>query len=183
MSHESHYIGDNILVDKIRNDDKEAFKSLYDHYSRKLYYFSIRCKLSSYDSEELVQSVFINLWERRKFLNDTMEIKSYIYKSAVNYIYNFLKKNAIRNRYIESEISDSKTYSDITYEQVIVRDLEKSIFSIIDTLPLQQQQVIRLSRIEYMSHEEIAEKLDISLRTVENHVYRALKTIKKKLGE
>jgi RNA polymerase sigma-70 factor (ECF subfamily) len=183
MSHESHYIGDNILVGKIRNDDKEAFKSLYDHYNKRLYYFSIRCKLNNYESEELVQSVFINLWERRKFLDENMEIKSYIYKSAVNYIYNFLRKNAIRNRYIESEISESKNYSDITYEQVFVKDLEKSIYSIIDSLPLQQQQVIRLSRLEFMSHEEIAVKLNITLRTVENHIYRALKTIRKKLGE
>jgi RNA polymerase sigma-70 factor (ECF subfamily) len=112
-----------------------------------------------------------------------MEIKSYIYKSAVNYIYNFLRKNTIRTRYIESEINEGKTYSDITYEQVIVKDLENSIYSIIDTLPLQQQQVIRLSRIEYLSHEEIAEKLNISLRTVENHIYRALKTIKKRLED
>lgn len=183
MSQESHYIGDNILVGKIRNDDKEAFKSLYDHYSRRLYYFSIRCKLNNYESEELVQSVFINLWERRKFLDEKMEIKSYIYKSAVNYAYNSLRKTAIRNRYIESAISENKTYSDITYEQVYVNDLENSIYTIIDSLPLQQQQVIRLSRIEYLSHEEIAEKLNISLRTVENHIYRALKTIKKKLGE
>lgn len=183
MSHEKDNITDNLLVAKIRNNDKEAFKALYIRYCKKLYYFSIRCKLSNYDSEELVQSVFINIWDRRNFLDETFNIKSYIYKSAVNYIYNCLRRNAIRNRYIESEMTEKSAASDITYEQVFLWDLEKSLVAIIDSLPSQQKQVIRLSRIEGLSHEEIAEKLNISIRTVENHIYRALNTIKKKLGE
>lgn len=183
MSSEINYIADYLLVRRIRNDDKEAFKLLYNRYCKRLYYFSIRCKLNKYDSEELVQSVFISVWERRKFLDDSLEIKSYIYKSATNFIYNSLRKRSIRKRYIESEEHQDEAYSDSTYDQIFLMDLETSISSIIDGLPAMQQQVMKLSRLEYLSHEEIAEKLSISLRTVENHVYRALRTIKQKLAE
>jgi len=172
---------DNMLVIRIRNDSKDAFKLLYDRYSKKLYYFSLRYLGDNEEAEELVQSVFINIWEHRGSLDETMSVKSYIYRSAVNYIYNYLKKEAIRAKFIETELQTGEFQSNQTYDQIFFHDLEKSINSIIETLPLQQQKIFRLSRFEGLSHEKIAENLDLSVRTVENQVYRALKIIKSKL--
>lgn len=172
---------DNLLVIRIRSDSKDAFKLLYIRYSKKLYYFSLRYLGNNEEAEELVQSVFINIWEHRKSLDETMSVKNYIYRSAVNYIYNYLKKKAIRARFVESELQKGELQSNNTYDQIIFHDLERSIKLIVETLPSQQQKIFQLSRFEGLSHEEIAKDLDLSVRTVENQIYRALKIIKSKL--
>jgi RNA polymerase sigma-70 factor (family 1) len=174
-------VSDNLLVISIRDDNKDAFKSLYDRYSKKLYYFSLRYFYSKEEAEELVQSVFKSIWEHRKSLDPAMLVKNYIYRSAVNFIYNYLKKKAIRARFIETEMQKGEPHSNHTYDQVFFHDLERAINSIVETLPTQQQKVFQLSRFEGLSHKEIAKKLDLSVRTVENNIYRALKIIKENL--
>jgi len=180
MDNELNY-SDNLLVIRIRNDSTNAFKLLYDRYNEKLYYFSLRYLGDKEEAKELVQSVFINIWEHRESLDATMSVKNYIYRSAVNYIYNYLKKKAIRTRYVEAELQKGELQANQTYDQIFFHDLEKSISSIVETLPQQQQKIFQLSRFEYLSHEEIAKNLDLSVRTVENQIYRALKIIKSKL--
>jgi RNA polymerase sigma-70 factor (ECF subfamily) len=128
----------------------------------------------------LVQSVFICVWENRESLNPCYSVKSYIYKAAVNYIYNYLKKRAICSRFIESEIKKGEIHSD-PYDQVFFHDLERSISTAVDTLPPQQQKIFQLSRFDGLTHKEIAKKMDLSVRTVENQMYRALKIIKNNL--
>jgi RNA polymerase sigma-70 factor (ECF subfamily) len=172
---------DNMLVIRIRNDSKDAFKLLYNRYNKKLYYFSLRYLGDNEEAEELVQSVYINIWEHRKSLDETMSVKNYIYRSAVNYIYNYLKKKAIRARFVETELQKGELQSNQTYDQIFFHDLESSISSIVETLPPQQQKIFQLSRLEGLSHEEIAKNLDLSVRTVENQIYRALKIIKSKV--
>ncbi len=172
---------DYLLILSIRDDSKDAFRSLYDRYSKKLYYFSLRYLCNQNEAEELVQSVFINIWEHRKTLDGNMPVKNYIYRSAVNYIYNYLKKKAIQARYLESETQKGEVHSDQTYNEVIFHDLEQSIKSIVERLPLQQKNIFQLSRYEGLTHEEIAKQLNLSVRTVENHIYRALKIIKANL--
>jgi RNA polymerase sigma-70 factor, ECF subfamily len=178
MISELDNISDNILVTRIRQNDKGAFKILYDRYSRKIYFFSLNHINNTSDVEELVQSVFINVWECRESLDPDNSIKSYIYKAAVNYIINHLRKKTIRARYIKTEFENGEKYSDITYEQVFFHDLEKSIDTIVGNLPLQQQKIFRLNRYEGLTHEEIAKQLDLSVRTVENQIYRSTKIIK-----
>ena len=176
-------ISDNILAARIRQNDKAAFKSLYDRYSRKIYFFSLKHLNNTSEVEELVQSVFINVWENRGSLDPDNSIKSYLYKAAVNYIINYLRKKTIRARYIESELNKGEKSSDVTYEHIFFQDLERSIDSIVGTLPSQQQKIFSLNRSEGLTHEEIARKLGISVRTVENQMYRSIRLIRTILKE
>jgi len=178
MINENDNISDNLLVTRIQHNDKDAFKSLYNRYSKKIYFFSLKYLGNNVEAEELVQSVFINVWENRESLDATNSVKNYIYKAAVNYIYNYLRKKTIRARFIESETNKGEIHSNLTYEQVFFHDLERSIDSIVETLPSQQQRIFQLSRYEGLTQKEIAKKLDLSVRTVENQIYRALKIIK-----
>jgi RNA polymerase sigma-70 factor (ECF subfamily) len=174
-------INDEVLASLIRQNDKEAFKLLYNRYSKKIYFFSLRYLCNDIEAEELVQSVFINIWEYRESLDPASSVKSYIYKSAVNYIYNYLKKKAIRARFIESEFNKGEIHSNHTYEQVFFHDLERSVNNIVENLPSQQQKIFHLSRYEGLTTKEIAKKLFLSERTVENQIYRSLKIIKNTL--
>ena len=162
---------DNVLVSRIRNDSREAFKLLYNRYNKKIHYFSLR------------YLGFISIWEHRKSLDERMSVKSYIYRSSVNYIYNYLKKKAIRARFIETELQKDEVLSNQTLDQVLLHDLEKSINSIIEKLPPQQKKIFRLSRLDGLSHEKIAQQLDLSVRTVENQIHRALSIIRSKLKD
>jgi RNA polymerase sigma-70 factor (family 1) len=169
---------DDFLVIKIREDNEEAFRSLYNRYSKRVFFFSLRLLGSKEDAEELIQSVFINIWENRRALDPGKPVKSYIFRSAVNYITNHLKKKAIRNRYNESVLHKGETQTNHTYEQVFLHDLERSIATIVEALPPQQQTIFRLSHYEGLTHRDIATKLDLSERTVENHLYRVQKVLK-----
>ncbi len=183
MLREIDNVDDNLLVTRIRQDNKDAFKSLYERYSKKIYFFSLKYIGNNVEVEELVQSVFINVWENRQSLDAGNSVKSYIYKAAVNYIYNYLKKKSIHARFIESQTDKDEIHSNLTYEQVFFHDLERSINTIVETLPAQQQKIFRLNRDAGLTHLEIASKLDLSVRTVENQMYRALKTIRTILKE
>jgi RNA polymerase sigma-70 factor (family 1) len=174
---------DNLLVIRIRDDSRDAFKLLYDRYNKKIYYFALKYLRNAEEAEELVQSVFISIWEHRKSLDERMAVKSYIYRSAVNYIYNYLKKKAIRTRFIEEELQKDELLSNQTWDQVLLHDLEKSINLIVESLPPQQQKIFRMSRYDGLSHEKIAKDLDISVRTVENQIHRSLSIIKTRLKE
>lgn len=171
-------LSDNLLVTKIRQNDKDAFKSLYDRYSRKIYFFSLKYISDTSEVEDLVQSVFINVWQSRKSLDPDNSVKSYIYKAAVNYIFNYLKRKKIQNRFIESQILKGEIQSNLTYEQVFFDDLERSINIVVESLPSQQQKIFQLNRTEGLSEQEIARRLGLSVRTVENQTYRALKKVK-----
>ncbi len=183
MINEIDNISDNLLVTRIQHNDKDAFKSLYNRYSKKIYFFSLKYLSDNIEAEELVQSVFINVWENRESLDATLSVKGYIYKAAVNYIYNYLRKKTIHARFIESEIQKGEIHSDLTYEKVVLHDLERTINSIVETFPSRQQKIFQLSRYEGLTHQEIAKKLDLSVRTVENQIYRALKMIRTILKE
>lgn len=178
MLDEHKNIADNQLVTRVRLNDKNAFKVLYDRYSKKIYFFSLKYIRNTVEAEELVQSVFINVWENRRSLDPDNSVKSYIYKSAINYIFNYLKKKKIQNRFIESQMHQDENQSENLYEEVFFHDLEKSIETVVVTLPSQQQRIFRMSRYDGLSYQEIAAKLELSLRTVENQMYRALKTLK-----
>jgi RNA polymerase sigma-70 factor (ECF subfamily) len=183
MINKTNNIDDNLLVTRIRQNNKDAFRLLYNRYSKKIYFFSLKYLGNNVEVEELVQSVFINVWENRESLDPTNSVKSYIYKSAVNYIYNYLKKRTIHARYIEFQMQRGEILSNHTDEQVLFNDLERSLNSVIGTLPSQQQKIFRLNHYEGLTHKEIAIKLDISVRTVENQLYRAQKTIRTILKE
>ena len=178
MINKFNSIPDDLLVDEIKENNEEAFKSLYDRYSRKIYYFSLRYLGSKEETEELLQSIFMNIWQHRRSLDSTLPVKDYIYRSAVNYITNYLKKKAVRTRFNESEIHKDEIHSNHTYDQIFLHDLESSINAIVKTLPSQQQKIFRYSRYAGLTHKEIASKLGLSVRTIENQMYRVLKVLR-----
>jgi RNA polymerase sigma-70 factor (ECF subfamily) len=171
-------VGDSFLSSGIRNDNMDCFEVLYKRYKSKLYFFSLKFLKDTEEAEDLVQTVFINLWEHRKSLDDSLSVKSYIYKSAVNAIYNRLKRKALLKRFIQNELKEPVLSCNPTYDKIFYDDLDRSIESVLDNMPLKQKMIFNLSRNEGLSHKEISDKLNLSVRTVENQIYRTIKRIK-----
>lgn len=178
---DSNTHSDYILAVRIKNDDLDAFETLFNRYKKRLYFFSLRYLSDHAEAEDVVQTVFISLWEHRKSLDESRSVKSYIYKSAVNLIYNFLKKEAIRRKYLDSELRNFEKSANQTYDKIFSDDLEKRINIILSSLPPQQHKIFTMSRTDGYSIETISKNLGVSVRTVENQIYRASKLIKESL--
>lgn len=170
-----------MLASRIKTGDKAAFRQFYNLYSKQIYGFALSYLKSKSEAEEIIQTVFVKIWETRNDIREGTSLKSYLYKITVNHIYNYLKYKKVRSSSAnELRSSDS---DNSTLEKIYYNNLEENIQLLIEQLPEQRKVIFKLSRLEGLSHEEIARRLQISVRTVESQVYKALKFLKENLKE
>lgn len=174
---------DAVLTRRLKENDKSAFELIFNNFSRKLYCYALGYVHSEAEAEEIIQNVFISLWENRDMLNEAFPLQNYLYKVTINHIYNYFKHQSVRRNYLESVILDGSE-ADLEVEQsILANDLEETVNRFVGDLPLRQQVIYRLSRMEGLCHAEIAQRMGLSIRAVENYIYRTLKYIREKLKE
>ncbi|HLO61224.1 MAG TPA: RNA polymerase sigma-70 factor [Bacteroidales bacterium] len=174
---------DETLIRRLQESDKEAFELVFNQFKEKLYYFAFGYLHSSSESEEIIQNVFVALWENRDLLNDAYPIRHYLYRITVNHIYNFFKHQSVKQRYAEHLVFEQSIEDDYDEQLLMANDLEEIVDTLVEELPVRQQLIYRLSRKEGLCHAEIADQLGLSIRSVENQIYRALKYIREKLRQ
>ncbi len=128
-------------------------------------------------AEEMVQDIFIKIWERREQLTDIENMDAYLFTILYNQVYKHYKKRALDRKLLKL-IAESPHFHNITEETLLLREKEKLINEAVAKLPSQQQKVFRLSKQEGLSREQIAEKLGISPHTVRNHLADATRFIR-----
>lgn len=170
-----------LLASGIKNGNTDAFRQFYEMYSRKIYCFSFSYLKSRSEAEEVVQAVFVKIWENRNSIDLSLSLQSYMYKITTNHIYNLFKNKNIHLK-VSSESSFHETTDNSTQEQIYYNNLEENIHGLIEQLPEQRKVIFKLSRFHGLSHEEIASKLNLSVRTVESQIYKSLKYLKKNLN-
>jgi RNA polymerase sigma-70 factor (ECF subfamily) len=132
----------------------------------------------SFDAEEIVQDVFLKLWEKRDEVDELKSFKSYLYRITVNRIFNELKHRVVKRKY-DQHLLNIDLVNDQTPESAIqFQELNKKLEQLLSKLPEQQRNIFILSRWQGLSNAEIALNLSLSSRTVENQIYRAGKFIK-----
>lgn len=171
------------LIVKLKTGDKSAFEEIFNLYKAKLYFFSLSYLHSKTEAEDVVQKVFIGLWEHREKLNESLPVKGYLYKATINHIYNYFKHQSIRRKHMEQTIIHQIDGDDSAQKTIDYNELTKSIDNLIARLPQKQQEIFKLSRWEGLSHHQISQQLGLSVRSVENHIYRILKYIKENIKE
>ncbi|MFA8341364.1 MAG: RNA polymerase sigma factor [Rhodothermaceae bacterium] len=163
------------IVKRIKNSDREAFKVLYDEFANRIYKFLCRKLNNSEEAADLVQEVFVKVWNNREKLDSSQSIKSYLFTSANNIAIDFFRKKKL-------EVADVEDYENrCIYEFEQDFDIPDHIKKAVDQLPVMQKNVFYLSRFEGLKHEEISQLLKISKRTVENHMWRALSKLRENL--
>jgi RNA polymerase sigma-70 factor (ECF subfamily) len=172
-------ISDNDLAHRIKRDEKDAFRELFERYAPKIYRFSISYLKNENDSEELVQNVFFKIWEKRGLLDTSQNVKAFIFKIAVNSIYDFIRRKNIEHAFEDYARLNYTANENYTWHSVIFEDMKQNLQHLVSQLPEQQQKIFQLSKLEGLTNDEIAQKLNLSKRTVENHLYRALSFLKK----
>ena len=173
---------DEELMHEIKAGNMLAFDELYRKYIRRLYRFSYSILKSREEAENIVQNVFLNLWQNRVKTEKISSVKYYVFTIAYNSAISIIRKKARESQFIEYV----KTLQDMKEEPVDLqfeyKELDERVSAIINSLPVRQKEVYQLHRIEGLKYAEISERLNISINTIENHMSRALKTIREKLG-
>ena len=177
---ESKFIDENAIRQLIAGDES-VFTMVYELYSEKVYWLAYRFLKDKEQSEEIVQETFINFWLGRERLDPGGDLWLYLYVISKRLSLNALRKIGRSSVLIDKLLLQITELRNTTEEDIVTHDLEQYIEKAIDKLPHQQQVVFKLSRIEGLSHKEIADQLQISPNTVKNHMVEALKTLKKHL--
>lgn len=160
------------------HDDEAAFSELYVRYKDKLYYFCLHLLKSKEEANDIVQEIFIRIWESRSFINPDLSFSSFLYTMARNRIMNYFRDMDIDIKVKEIIASQKITTEETAESQIIYTEYQEILRTAIEQLPTQRQKIFNMSRIENMSHKEIAAELNISVNTVQEHISEALKFIK-----
>ncbi|MDR0430624.1 MAG: RNA polymerase sigma-70 factor [Tannerellaceae bacterium] len=178
LTHEG-YIDDVFLLKLIRQGDKQAFKYLFDLYFVPLCRF-VRIYIGEKQvAEEITLDLFVAIWERKENIEIKISWKSYLFQSAKNRSLNYLRDH---ERFVS--ISDWSLHDRAEVDNTVeIKELELLIQEAICALPGRVQEIFKKSRMEYLTNKEISEELNISVKNVEAHITKAIKLIKKYLGD
>ena len=167
---------DAVLIQLLETGDENAFQEIYKRYWYKLYAVARRKVEAQEDAEEIVQDIFVDLWERRIRLNIN-ELDRYLF-SAVKYkVLNYIKSRIVRQTYRDT-VSLKIDADSNTEEELALQDLSQAITNGIENLPPKTQEIFRLNRLEGLSVREISDLLHIPERTVEYHVTQSLRSMR-----
>jgi RNA polymerase sigma-70 factor (family 1) len=174
---------DNGLIAQLRNGNKEAFKILFEKYSIRLYQFSLKYLREKEDAEDLLNEVFLKIWENRNSLKTNTSFQSYLFTIAYNNIRQRFLKKSREEKYIrifadENLVDSSKGEDQIDYMQIVLE-----INRIIDLLPSRRKEIFDLSYKGELKNHEIADKLGLSEQFVKNQLSVARKFIISKIKE
>ena len=170
------------LLKLLKNGDMSAFDIIYKKYSRRLYGFIFRYVKQTVDTEEIVQEVFIKIWQSRDKINIYSSFEAFLFTMAHNATVNLLKKRATEQKYVE-HVKSLQNINEV-YElsdEIHYKELKHKFQGLLNELSPRQKEIFLLSREEGLSHKEIAERLGISSNTVKNHLVTTLSFLKNKL--
>lgn len=171
------------IVGAIRAGNERIFEETFRKYYQSLCNYANSILKEMDEAEEVVQNLFLSVWEKRSELEISISLKSYLYRAVHNHCLNRIKHLKVREEYQQYAVN----FYDASYESVsqtvMKNELETKIEEAIRKLPEQCRLIFRMSRFEELKYHEIAEQLDISPKTVENQIGKALKILRVELAE
>jgi RNA polymerase sigma-70 factor (family 1) len=174
-------IDDQELTRLLGRGSKDAFHLLYMRYGLKIRRFAKTYLKQEQDTEELVQDVFLKLWNKKEVLDSSGNLKAFIYKTAVNSIYDFIRRKNIEQAF-RDYTKEGSAVSDQTWDEVVFNDMLFHVNRLIEKMPEQRRKIFMMSKEEGLTNDEIADVLRLSKRTVENQLYRATSFLKKNMS-
>lgn len=167
----------------IQSGQTPAFEMLFKTYYKPLCRYANTYLKDPDGAEEIVQGAFIGLWEKRKVITIETSLKSYLYRAVRNSCLNELKHEQVKQRHLASESLKEEAKSEPADHLAIHVELEEKIHAAIQTLPEQCRLIFTMSRFEELKYQEIADQLNLSVKTVENQMGKALKLMRIQLKE
>ena len=169
------------LVRRIKRSDTEAFRELFEIYQRDIFNF-LHFKLGNIEAaEDLLQDVFIKIWERRCQLRENTSIKSFLFTIARPAALNHLRHNQIVLKF-QVEQTNKVSAEQAEYLEFERIEIQNILMRAITNLPEKSRVAFMMNRFEELTYHEIADRLNISVKTVESHMGRALRLLRESLG-
>lgn len=165
----------NHSLENTYNTKEKEFKRLFEAYSDRLFHYAFTILRDTGEAEDIVQAVFMNVWEKHPNLENIHTIKSYLYKSVYNLSMNRLDQLKVRLRYQKEQSHQSAIYE---LPNAFDHELHQYLTKAIDQLPPRCREIFVLSRYDGLRYAEIAAQLQISVNTVENQMSKALKILR-----
>ncbi len=175
-----------ILIRSVREGSKNAFQNIFERYYEPLLSFAYRYLKNNADAEGVVQDVFLWIWENRESWSVDCSLKSYLFKSVKNQCLDYIRHDKTKNKYIReysleySEPEISFTDKDSRFDD---ENFEQIVKSTIEELPERAKLIYKMNRLEGLTYIEIAEVLEISPKTVESQISRALNILRIRLSK
>lgn len=177
-----HSYTDSELAALLKQGDQLAYTELFERYKGILYGHAYRLLEDHDEAEDIIQDVFLTLWQKRADLNISVSFSSYLYITVRNRIFKLFARKKIAARYTESLQKFIDKDHNQTDEKLLERELAGIIEREVEALPEKMREVFLLSREGTRSYKEIGQQLDISEKTVRNQVYNALQLLKVKIN-
>ena len=168
------------LLLAIKNGDHTAFKTFFEKHHNYLYHFLLKRGVSEQQAEDLVQQAFVMIWEKRGEIDVKKSLRSYLFRIAYTRMLNVFRDSSKFDEAAEFNHTEGSLGSDTSIE---TKELGEAIESAINSMPEKRQNVFRLCFIQEFTYKEAAEVLDVSVKTIENHMGLALKELRGKLGQ
>ncbi|NLR94495.1 MULTISPECIES: RNA polymerase sigma-70 factor [Flammeovirga] len=169
------------LIDLVKGGDRLAWEYITKEYYQAILNF-INSMVHDWETaEELVQDIFVNFWTKRENLNINLSLKAYLYRAARNHTLNFIKRRNFEREYQRGVAERMEVSKNETEDAYHFSELEKRLTSAIEELPEKMREIFKMSRFEDLTYKEIAEALDIPVRTVHYQIGLALKQLREKL--
>ncbi len=170
------------VLELLKKGDVLAFDTIYQKYCRRLFGFVLKYVKQKDDAEEIVQEVFVKIWESRHKIDVFSSFDSFLFTIAYNSTISLLRKRVTEKKYVDFLISQQQEYivNDSSVE-IQFNELNDKVQLLLNELTPRQKEIFQLSRVEGLTHEEIAKKLNISANTVKNHMVTVLSFLRKSL--
>lgn len=171
------------LIERMKNDDKLAFSILFTRFYSDLVRFASGITHDKDAAEEIVQDIFIQLWENRTEIKIQHSVKSFLLKSTQNRCIDWLRHESIKNNYAGKIIHYPTLLQNDTENYILFSELESEIKNALDHIPPAYAEVFRKSRFEALNHQQIAENMGISVRTVEDRISKTIHLLRVQLRD
>lgn len=169
------------LVKALKNGDKAAFEKIFQIYHKQLYFFCYSFLNQKEDAENITQDVFVKLWIKRATLDCEKSFSGFLFTMTKNLALNHIRNTIHQQIFVNQILNNSLEDYCQTDKQVSYNEVKSRLNDLINQLPLKRKQIFLLSRELGLSHKEIAERLCISVHTVESQMSKALKFIRTRL--
>ncbi len=161
--------------------DEAAFEQMFKSHFKRLHAYAFTILRDEIQAEEMVQQVFFKLWERNENLSLTGSVSSYLYRAVHNESLNYIKHQKVRSNHQLNVAYSMKNEVEHPAKKIMASELEKKIHSALNELPEQCRTIFQMSRFDELKYREIADKLGISVKTVESQMSKALRLLRVKL--
>lgn len=174
------------LLDLLQQGNIYAYELIFRRYYVSLCGFATRFVQQPETAEEIVQSIFVKLWEHHTSIQIETSLKSYLFRATYNQCNNYLSHIKIKNKYIDFTLKAqirNESNADPVHDCLVYKELNDKITEAIERLPTGCKNIFKLSRFDGLKYSEIADHLNISVKTVETQISRALSRLREELKD